>query len=93
MGPHLQECDWHQIDASVDPAAYAACLDRLDASPNMKLMRGSFVPPVTYGPGLRGGRFSSAFMKRADVKNKKMVRASDWLHLERPVDRVQQAAN
>ena len=63
------------------------------ADPTLDRWDDSVLPPVTYGPGLRGGRFSSAFMKRADVKNKKMVRASDWLHLEKPLDRVQQAAN
>ncbi len=44
---------------------------------------GSVLPPITYGPNLRGGNFSSAFMKKADVKNKRMVRTSDWLHFKR----------
>ena len=53
MEPHLQECDWHQVDASADPAAYAAYLDRLDTSSEMKLMRGSFVDHLPCKPGDR----------------------------------------
>jgi len=52
---------------------------------------GSILPPVTYGPDLRGGDFTSAFMMKADVANKRMVRASDWLHFERPTQVIQQA--
>jgi branched-chain amino acid transport system substrate-binding protein len=50
----------------------------------------SVLPPLTYGPNLRGGSFASAFMKRADVQNKRMVRSSDWLHFERGTVQVAQ---
>ncbi|NKB69214.1 MAG: ABC transporter substrate-binding protein [Candidatus Latescibacteria bacterium] len=46
----------------------------------------SIGPPLTYGPGLRGGLNASAFMMRADVEQKKLVRASDWFHFERPAE-------
>lgn len=40
--------------------------------------------PVSYGPGLRGGRFTAAFLLRADVARGMMVRATDWLDFEKP---------
>jgi branched-chain amino acid transport system substrate-binding protein len=45
---------------------------------------GSVFPPVTYGPNVRGGQISAAFMMKADVANQRMVRATDLLHFERP---------
>jgi branched-chain amino acid transport system substrate-binding protein len=51
---------------------------------------GSVLPPVTYGPKLRGGGSTSAFMMKADVANNRMVRASDWLHFEQPTQVAQQ---
>ena len=44
----------------------------------------SLGPPLTYGPGLRGGRNTAAFLARADVKARRMVRATDWIHFEMP---------
>jgi branched-chain amino acid transport system substrate-binding protein len=52
---------------------------------------GSVMPPTTYGPNLRGGSSTSAFMMKADVANKRMVRTSDWLHFERPTQVARQA--
>ncbi|NKB69213.1 MAG: ABC transporter substrate-binding protein [Candidatus Latescibacteria bacterium] len=44
-------------------------------------------PPLTYGPGLRGGHNVSAFIMRADLEQKKLVRISDdWIHFERPAE-------
>ena len=57
----------------------------VEALETLERWDGSVLPPVTYGPDLRGGRFTSAFVTRADVEGKKMVRISDWLHFSRPV--------
>lgn len=41
-------------------------------------------PPITYGPNLRGGSNTAAFLLKADVKKKLLVRATDWIHFEKP---------
>ncbi|MBT4136957.1 MAG: ABC transporter substrate-binding protein [Candidatus Latescibacteria bacterium] len=41
-------------------------------------------PPVTYGPNVRGGSNTAAFLVKADVKNKTLVRATDWIQFEKP---------
>jgi branched-chain amino acid transport system substrate-binding protein len=52
---------------------------------------GSIGPPLTYGPNLRGGKNTSAFLVRADVANKTFVRATDWIRFERPAQVAQKA--
>ena len=42
-----------------------------------------FGPPVTYGPNLRGGASTAAFLMKADVAQKKLVPATDWIQFER----------
>ncbi len=51
---------------------------------------GSVLPPFTYGPNLRGSLFTSAFITKADIQNKKLVRASDWLQFKQPTKMAQQ---
>lgn len=41
-------------------------------------------PPLTYGPGLRGGKNTAAFLARADIEKKRLVRATDWIRFEMP---------
>ena len=53
--------------------------------------QGPVMPPVTYGPKLRGGQFASAFLVRADVESQTFVRASDWFRLSRPATLTAQA--
>ncbi|MBI2502093.1 MAG: hypothetical protein HYW07_02535, partial [Candidatus Latescibacteria bacterium] len=50
---------------------------------------GSIGPPLSYGPNLRGGKNTSAFLVRADVANKTFVRATDWIRFERPAQVAQ----
>jgi len=38
---HLDQIDWGSVDAAVDPAAFSAYLDRLDASPRWSDRRGA----------------------------------------------------
>ncbi len=45
---------------------------------------GSVGPPLTYGPGVRGGTSTAAFLVKADVAQKKLVPATDWIQFERP---------
>ena len=40
-------------------------------------------PPVTYGPNLRGGSNTAAFVMKADVEKKILVRATDWIQFEK----------
>ena len=40
--------------------------------------------PLTYGPGLRGGEDTAAFLARADIEQKRMVRATDWISADIP---------
>jgi branched-chain amino acid transport system substrate-binding protein len=40
--------------------------------------------PVTYGPGVRGGGPTAAFMVKADTARQVMVRYTDWIHFEKP---------
>ena len=40
--------------------------------------------PITYGPDLRGGKDTAAFLVRADIEQKRMVRATDWISADRP---------
>ena len=54
----------------------------VDALETLDRWDGSVLPPITYGPGLRGGAFTAAFMAKADVENKSMVRSSGWLRFE-----------
>lgn len=53
---------------------------------------GSLLPPVTYGPGQHGGQSAAAFMMRADLERKAMVRSSDWVHYERAAPAAQGAS-
>lgn len=41
-------------------------------------------PPITYGPNVRGGVNTAAFLVKADVENKTLVRATDWIQFEKP---------
>jgi ubiquinone/menaquinone biosynthesis C-methylase UbiE len=43
MTTYLKQLDWHRVDASADPKAYAAYLDRLDAEPEMQYVRRTFI--------------------------------------------------
>ncbi len=43
MHTHLQELDWHKVDAAADPGAYTAYLDRLDSAPAMQQLRQNFI--------------------------------------------------
>ncbi|MEW6751318.1 MAG: ABC transporter substrate-binding protein [Candidatus Latescibacterota bacterium] len=44
-------------------------------------------PPVTYGPGVRGGLSTAAFLARADVASRTMVRCTDWIPYDKqPAD-------
>jgi ubiquinone/menaquinone biosynthesis C-methylase UbiE len=43
MQTHLQELDWHKVDATDDPGVYTAYLDRLDTAPAMQQMRRNFI--------------------------------------------------
>ena len=61
----------------------------VEAMESFKEWNGSIGPPQTYGPGLRGGQNTSAFMVRADVANKTFVRATDWIRFERPAQVAQ----
>lgn len=61
----------------------------VEAMESFKEWNGSIGPPLTYGPGLRGGQNTSAFMVRADVANKTFVRATDWIRFERPAQVAQ----
>jgi branched-chain amino acid transport system substrate-binding protein len=45
-------------------------------------------PPVTYGSNVRGGTSTAAFLVKADVKNKTLVRATDWIQFEKPQEIV-----
>ena len=45
---------------------------------------GSLFPPITYGPNVRGGASTAAFLVKADVAQKKLVPATDWIQFERP---------
>ena len=46
-------------------------------------------PPVTYGPNLRGGKYTAAFMVQADTTEMRFVRATDWIPFEMPDQRAQ----
>lgn len=41
-------------------------------------------PSLTYGPGVRGGASTAAFLVKADVAQKKLVPATDWIQFEPP---------
>ena len=43
-----------------------------------------FGPPVTYGPNVRGGVSTAAFVMKADVAQKKLLPVTDWIQFERP---------
>ncbi|MBI2503828.1 MAG: ABC transporter substrate-binding protein, partial [Candidatus Latescibacteria bacterium] len=51
----------------------------VEAMESFKGWDGSIGPPLSYGPNLRGGKNTSAFLVRADVANKTFVRATDWI--------------
>jgi len=55
----------------------------VEALETLKEWDGSLLPPVTYGPGQHGGQNTAAFMMRADLERKAMVRVSEWVHYER----------
>lgn len=47
---------------------------------------GSVLPPLTYGPGVRGGKRTAAIVSTVDPKRHVLVRATDWIYYERPGD-------
>ena len=51
--PHLTQADWAKVDASTDPAAYVAYLDRLEASPMVQRSRQEFLGGLPCRPGER----------------------------------------
>ena len=51
--PHLTQADWGKVDASTDPAAYVAYLDRLEASPMVQRSRQEFLGGLPCRPGER----------------------------------------
>ena len=63
----------------------------VEAMESFENWKGSIGPALTYGPNLRGGQNTSAFMVRADVASKTFVRATDWIHFEQPAQVAQKA--
>ena len=51
--PHLAQTDWNKVDASTDPAAFVAYLDRLEASPMVQRSRQEFLGGLPCRPGER----------------------------------------
>ena len=47
-------------------------------------------PPLTYGPNLRGGMNTSAFVARADTTEMRFMPVTDWIHLEMPEQRTRE---
>ena len=42
--------------------------------------------PLTYGPNIRGGTRTAAFLVKADIERRIMVRTTDWIEYRKPAE-------